>query len=164
MRQAKRSSPKLVTFSIERTVDIAGSRPAVFAALTTGIGEWWGAPYLATGNEARDVVLEPRLGGHFKEITASGDGVVWGTVQVLQRDRAIETSGRMMIRGAIAGTLRFDLEDADGGTRLKLVHRAVGHMKPETEAEFAAGWGDLLGNRLKAFVERGERKGLRKPH
>ncbi len=146
---------------IRQTVDIDASPATVFEALTEDLSAWWGAPYLLTGEDAADVVLEPRPGGLFKEVTATGDGYVWCMVEQIRHGRLLTLAGRMGMREAITGNIRFELEDQGGGTRLTLEHAAIGRLTAETEADFSAGWQDLLGNRLKAFVERGERLGLK---
>ena len=151
----------LASLHIRQTVDIAAPRAAVFEALTTDVAAWWGAPYLITGEAAADIVLEPWPGGLFKEVTADGDGYVWCLVEQVRRDTLITLSGRMGMREAIAGNIRFELEDHDGGTRLTLEHGAIGRLTAENEADFSAGWQDLLATRLKGFVERGERPGLK---
>ena len=151
----------LASLHIKQSVDIAAPRSTVFDALTDGIGHWWGAPYLATGEDAVDVVVEARPGGMFKDVTADGDGYVWCLVEQVRRARLLTLTGRMGMPGAIAGTVRFELEDADGGTRLNLEHRAVGQLGEDMEKDFSGGWQDLLGARLKTYVERGEVMGIR---
>jgi hypothetical protein len=58
----------------------------------------------------------------------------------------------------------FSLEPKNEGesTLLKLSHQAIGQLGQDTQANYNAGWQDLLGVRLKAFVEKGERHGLNK--
>jgi len=151
----------LASLHIRRSVDIEAPRDTVFKALTDDISAWWGAPYLASGEDAADIVLEPWPGGLFKEVTADGDGYVWCIVEQVFRNRLLTLAGRMGMWEAITGNIRFELEDQDGGTRLTVEHAAIGRLTAETEAGFSEGWQDLLGNRLKGFVERGERPGLR---
>ncbi|MGH9198875.1 MAG: hypothetical protein ACRD1T_24510 [Acidimicrobiia bacterium] len=38
----------------------------------------------------------------------------------------------------------------------------IGEMEPETQASYDEGWRDLLERRLPAFIERGERLGVRR--
>ena len=45
-------------------------------------------------------------------------------------------------------------------TTLRLSHRVVGQVTEETKAAYSGGWKDLLGVRLKAYVESGKRYGL----
>ncbi len=152
----------LASLLIRQHVEIAAPCATVFQALTQDLSAWWGAPYLLAGEDTADVVLEPWPGGTFKEITTDGGGYVWCTVDQIRRNRLLTLSGRMGMRDAIAGTVRFELEDQANGTRLTLEHAAIGRLDAKTEASFGAGWQDLLAGRLKAFVERGERLGLKK--
>jgi hypothetical protein len=64
--------------------------------------------------------------------------------------------------GAVLGVVAYNLEPKGKGTLLKLSHRATGEVTQDTEKNYGGGWQDLLGTRLRAFVERGERPGLRK--
>lgn len=150
----------LASLHIKQTVEIAASPGTVFAALTEGLGNWWGPPYVLS-DAADDMVLEPRIGGHFKEITGDGEGYIWCTVEQLIRDRLLTLSGRMGMRDAVAGLIRFELEEAGEGVRLSLEHRAIGELDEETEQAFSQGWRDLLETRLKAYAERGEISGIR---
>lgn len=47
-------------------------------------------------------------------------------------------------------------------TIVRLSHRVVGEVTEETETSYNRGWKALLGERLKPFVERGERTGLKR--
>lgn len=151
----------LASLHIEQKVDIDASPATVFAGLTEGIGNWWGAPYLLSGDRATDIVLDPRPGGLFLEVTGEGEGYVWCTVEQIVRDRLLTLSGRMAMRDAVAGLIRFELEPLGDGTRLSLEHRAVGRLTEGDQDAFAEGWKDLLGARLKAHAESGEVMGIR---
>lgn len=146
---------------IEQTVEIDAAPATVFAALTEDIGNWWGAPHLMSGEDARDIVLDARPGGLFLEVTGEGEGAVCCTVERVVRNRLLTLSGRMGMRRAVAGTIRFELEPLGEGTRLSLEHRAVGQLTAETEKSFTEGWADLLGARLKAYAETGVATGIR---
>lgn len=148
---------------IRQSVTIAAPPAAVFQALTRDLGLWWGAPYLAFPEEARDLLLEPWPDGRLLEVLGEGgsEGYVWGRVEQIRRDRLLTLNGRMGMREAVAGVVRFELNAAGKGTRVDLEHRAVGPLDEATEAAFAEGWRELIGQRLKAYVERGEAAGVR---
>ena len=152
----------LVTMLIEHGVEIDAAPAAVFSALTDEIGEWWGAPYLQAPDDATDIILEPYPGGLLKELTRGGDGAVWGTVQEIRRNRLLVLEGRMSMRAAVHGTVRFELEGVDTGvTRLSLTHRAIGAFTAEHRELYGGGWRDQLDNRLKLYVETGQARGIR---
>jgi DNA-binding transcriptional ArsR family regulator/uncharacterized protein YndB with AHSA1/START domain len=145
---------------VVQEVPVSASPEAVFKALTDGIGEWWGAPYLYD-QESTDIVVESKLGGHCREVTSEGGGAVWATVIEYRPNKVLEMSGLIGMSGAVAGLVRFEIEPTDGGSLLKLDHRAVGDIEEKTAEMYQGGWADLLGTRLKAYVERGERMGVR---
>lgn len=150
----------LASLLIRQSVDIAAAPATVYKALTEDIGYWWGAPYLITGEDARDVVLDARPGGLMTEVTEDG-GQVWCMVEQARPGRCLVLGGRMGMRDAVAGNIRFELVETAGGTQVQLEHRAVGGVSAETERDFGAGWEDLLGTRLKGYVEEGAKPGIR---
>jgi DNA-binding transcriptional ArsR family regulator/uncharacterized protein YndB with AHSA1/START domain len=150
----------LVTFNIEQQIDFKASPADVFGALTLDIGEWWGQPHLH--DDARDVVLDPMPGGLVKQVTRDGGGNVMFTVQAVRRDRLLVLNGTMGMPNTIQMIVRFELEPIKGGsTRLLLKHWAIGDLTAATRDEFIKGWQDLLGSRLRAYVETGKSLGIR---
>ncbi len=146
---------------IEQEIAVAAPRAKVFAALTGDVGAWWGRPYIQDVDEVVSIVIEPELGGRFLERWGDGDGAVWCVVTTFRRDRCLILQGTMAMPGAVFGSIRFDLEDGDGdGTLLKLSHHAIGEVTDDLRQGYDAGWSDLLGRRLKTWVETGERLGL----
>ena len=150
---------EIVSVHVEQEVDIDASPDQVWAALTEDVEAWWGSPYLQ--RTATSLVLDARPGGVFREDWGDGQGAVWGVVSNLERARRLELHGPMGMTGAVVGVTRFELHPADGGaTRLRLSHEAFGHIDPETERNYGLGWQDLLGVRLKSYLEEGVRYGL----
>jgi DNA-binding transcriptional ArsR family regulator/uncharacterized protein YndB with AHSA1/START domain len=150
----------LVTFNIEQEIDVKASPADVFRALTLDIGEWWGKPHLH--DDARDVVLDPVPGGLVKQVTRDGGGNVMFMVQAVRRDRLLVLHGTMGMPKVIHMTVRFELEPMKGGrTRLLLKHWAIGDLTVATRDDFIKGWQDLLGSRLRAYVETGKSSGIR---
>ena len=133
-------------------VVIAGSRRAVFDAVTERIGQWWGYP--AVDARATGLSLEPRVGGRFMERWGERGGQLLATVTALEPDRLVRLTGPFHFGLALADAT-FDLEDAPGGTRLRFSFRAMGPIDPATHEGMQSGWTTLVGSRLKAFVETG---------
>lgn len=146
---------------IEQQITIDAPPAKVFEALTKRISAWWGAPYLIAQG-ARDLIVEPKIGGRVYEDWGAGAGALWATVTGLKKNEHIEWTGRIGMGGAVVGVVAYNLEPKGKGTLLKLTHRAAGEVTPDTERNYGGGWQDLLGTRLRGFVERGERQGLRK--
>jgi len=147
---------------VEQEVTINAPPARVFAAITEEIAAWWGPPQIIDEERTRDVILEPRVGGRLYEDWGRGDGALWATVTRIRRGEYLELTGRLGIRGAVIGVITFSLQPQGPGTILRLSHRAAGEIGPETEGNYDRGWRDLLDRRLRAFVERGERLGLRR--
>jgi len=151
---------------IDLPIDIAqeivldAPRARVFAALTEDPGAWWGPPYLTA--EATGLTLEPRLGGHFYERWGANAGQMLATVTAIRPDDRLQLTGPFHL-GLAHGIADFRLAENEGRTVLAFSHRAFGDIGPEVTAAFAGGWTELLGRRLTAFVERGERLGIDTP-
>ena len=141
-------------------VEIEASASAVFAGLTEDIGEWWGAPYLQA-NSAVDVVLDAKPGGMMLERAKGDDGAIWAFVQEIHRDRFLALEGRMHMAPAVYARTTFKLAEHGGRTQLSFAQHAVGHFNSRHGEIFAEGWRDLLGKRLKDFVEHGLSSGVR---
>jgi DNA-binding transcriptional ArsR family regulator/uncharacterized protein YndB with AHSA1/START domain len=144
---------------IEQEVTIAAAPGRVFEALTHDVAAWWGSPYLMA-EAAQDIIFEPKLGGRFYEVWGEHEGVLYATVTGLKQAERLELTGPMGMGGAVHGLFSFELTPHRQGTLLRLSHKAFGEVTEETQANYAQGWQDLLGVRLKAFVEKGERSGI----
>jgi uncharacterized protein YndB with AHSA1/START domain len=145
---------------VEQEITINAPPAKVFDALTHDMGAWWGAPYLM-GEHARDIVVEPMPGGRVFEDWGGREGALFATVTCIRRPLHLELVGRIGMGGAVTGVVTFDLEARGDGTVLRLSHRAVGEITEQQQANYGMGWQDLLGRRLKSFVESGERLGVR---
>lgn len=146
---------------VEQEISINASAERVFEALTQDISAWWGAPYLLTSSP-QAIILEPEVGGRLYEQSSSGDGALWATVTTIKKNERLELTGPVGASEALHSMVTFSLEPKNEGeaTLLKLSHQAIGLFGDDTQANYNAGWQDLLGVRLKAFVEKGERHGL----
>lgn len=152
--------PGIRAFSFVQQVDINALPPKVFQALTADIGAWWGEPYMIS-ESAMDIILETRLGGYLMELWDEGSGAIWATVTGLRQNAFLELTGRMGREGAANGVARFTLTPWQGRTRLCLEYQALGVMDEDAETSCRQGWKELLVQRLKTYVETGERLGVR---
>lgn len=151
----------LTTIEFEQDIEIGAPPSAVFVGLTDDIGEWFGPPYVQTGEDAMDVVLDAKPGGLWVETTKAGGGAVWGVVQEVRRDQVLAIEGRMGMRPAIFSRTVFTLTPKTGGCVLNLSFRAVGSFTEEHEHMFTEGLKDMFGNRLKTYAEGGPPIGIR---
>jgi DNA-binding transcriptional ArsR family regulator/uncharacterized protein YndB with AHSA1/START domain len=154
--RAKRMNAERPAVDIALDVSIAAPRSDVFAALTEDPGGWWGHPYLRL--ETTALTLEPKLGGLVVE-TWHGGGAVVAAVTGWTDGRYLQLTGPFHL-GLALGTATFQLSDSDGGTNVEFSFRAIGAIEPELIEQFTAGWGELVGRRLKTLVETGKRLGV----
>lgn len=147
--------------SIEAEVHIDAPPERVFEGLVTDISAWWGPAHVFSP-EARDVVLEPRLGGRFYEDWGEGEGVLYATVTRIRRPAELGLNGPLGMRGAVVGRVMITLERQGTTTVVRLSHRVVGEVTEKTRQAYDSGWQTLLGQGLKPYVERGERTGLKR--
>lgn len=154
-QQVARQSSELAV-DIAQELELAGDRAAVFAALTAEVDAWWGKPFLS--EKAIGLTLDARVGGQFVERWPRG-GRLLAVVSGLDKDRRLELTGPLHL-GVVYGLVEFDLEDATRGTRLRFSHRAIGQVDPEVIEAFRGGWVELLDERLRAYLQRGERRGI----
>jgi uncharacterized protein YndB with AHSA1/START domain len=147
------------SLDIAQEVKINADHNRVFQALTTQVASWWGAPYLYS-ELAKDIVLELKLGGRFYEVWGEDDGALWGIVTQIKRNEWLEITGPIGMSGVVHGVLCYELKAQGAGTIVRLSHKAIGQISSKTRSGYSYGWKDLLGTRLKAFVETGKKYGV----
>lgn len=143
---------------VQLDVEIAAPAARVYGALVGEPAAWWGPPYLNPGTT--DLRIEEHLGGRFYEVWGEAGGALLAVVTVLLPPKRLHLTGPFHL-GLAHGVAKFELEEAAGSTVLRFSHGAFGELPEGKAAEWERGWGELLGTRLKAFVERGERGGIR---
>lgn len=142
-----------LAIDISMEVDLAAGRREVFAALTRDVGAWWGPPFVT--ERATGLLLDARLGGSFSEVWGDG-GKLLATITALDPGRLLELTGPFHL-GVVYGVAAYRLDDSSAGTSLAFTHRGIGDVAPDVAEAFRGGWAELIGTRLRAFVERGER-------
>jgi len=136
---------------IEQKVQIAAPPARVFDSLTRGVGRWWDHSW-AKG----EVRMDARPGGRFEEVWSETDGALYATVTRVKQGEFLAFTGPMGMTGAVQNVMEITLEPNDGGTRLRLTHRALGELGDDTESNYSKGWTALLAGRLKSLVETGD--------
>ncbi len=79
---------------IRKSIEVPGDPEAAFRTFAQAIALWWPLETHSVsagtrGRPARDVAIEPRLGGRIYETTPEGECVTWGTVRAYQPGREI---------------------------------------------------------------------------
>jgi len=154
--EGRHMDPIRPTVDIALDIEIAGPPAAVFAALTTDIGGWWGHPFVTA--RATSLALDPRLGGLFTERWENG-GQVIASVTGWAQDEHLQLTGSFHL-GVGVGVAAFDLAESATGTLLRFSFRAVGVMDAEVAGAMSRAWAELVGTRLKGLVETGTRLGM----
>jgi len=129
--------------AVEQTIRIRAPRERVFSLLTdvAEIPRW--LPVVA---------LEPRVGGRFELI--KGDWHAEGEVTQFEPPRAIAYTWDWRKQPLGARTeVRFELEEDDDGTVVRLSHR--GFREEGQQASHAHGW-SYYGDRLRTVAEGGD--------
>ncbi|MEO7994875.1 MAG: SRPBCC domain-containing protein [bacterium] len=146
---------------IDVKVTIHADRARIWKALTSEVAAWWGAPYLLNDAEVTDLILEPQVGGRFYEVWGNEGGALWGHVTSMKREHWIEIRGQIGMGAPVVGVVCFELRDGEeGGTQVVLSHEVMGPVDDRVQASYDGGWQDLVGDRLKAWIETGVKKGV----
>jgi uncharacterized protein YndB with AHSA1/START domain len=154
--------------NLQVEIQIEATPTRVFAALTKGVAVWWGKPYFES-EDAHDIILEPKLGGHFFERWSrdahSPDGALLGIVVAVKHPNLLRMRGSFgMGNRLVQGLVEFEMLHSETGTDLRFSHQASGDISEELKMQYARAWHDLLG-RLKFYVEEGHGEGIRhEPH
>jgi uncharacterized protein YndB with AHSA1/START domain len=87
--------------------------------------------------------IEPWPGGRWFRDLGDNTGHFWGHVQVIKPPKLLELCGPMMMSYPATSFVQYRLTEEAGGTKLALVHQAIGLIKPEHMQGFPQGWGAI---------------------
>jgi len=140
------------TMDIRRDVFIAASPQIAFEALLEELGPGSqmpdGTPY--------PMKLEPWVGGRwFRDLGEAGGhkyGHLWAHVQVIKAPTLLEFTGPMMMSAPSNNHVQYRLTAEANGTRLALVHRAMGLIPQQFREGMPEGW-QMKMNRVKELAE-----------
>ena len=100
--------------------------------------------------------LEPWVGGRwYRDLGETGGhkyGHLWGHVQVIKAPVLLELAGPMPMSYPAINHVQYRLKAEQGGTRLSLIHRAMGLIPQEHREGMPRGWEHGLG-RVKIVAE-----------
>ena len=139
---------------IVHEVTIAASAARIFDALTKNVAGWWShVSYESEGKP--DLRLETHAAGRFYERQGNNERL-YGIVTRYEPSSTLAMEGAMGMSGCILGTIVFELQSkAKNSTVLTLRHTVIGQLDPDVITMYRGGWGSLLDDGLKAFVEQG---------
>lgn len=140
-----------LTLDIVQTIDINTAIGDAYKALLRRLTTENSTP----DNKPLPMVLEEWPGGRWFRDLGSGQGHLWGFVQVIKPPTLIEIHGPLFMSYPVAGHLQFRLTPASGGVELSLRHRVLGIVEKEHRTAVVPGWEYLL-QRVKALAEAGK--------
>jgi uncharacterized protein YndB with AHSA1/START domain len=129
---------------VRQEVRVDRSPEDAFRLFTAGIGRWWPLEegYSFGGDRAREIHLEPKVGGRFFERFVDGDELQVGQVIACEPPhRIVFTWKDPEWRGDTEVEVWFVAEGS--GTLVKLEHRGFERLGPEGDAaarKFEGGW------------------------
>jgi hypothetical protein len=135
---------------VRHRLELALPRERAFALFTRSIGRWWPFKgHSCSGERARDVVFEERVGGAVVEIAADGTRHRWGTLLRWDPPQGFEMSWHPGQAESVATRLavRF-VAHRGGGCELQLEHggwEARGDDASAVRDGYDRGWGPVLG-------------------
>lgn len=147
--------PSLV--AVHESVRVDCPVEVAFDLFTTRMGEWWPLDLASYGgNRAKDIFLEPRVGGRFFERFLDGDELQVGAVVVCDPPNRITFTWMTADwEGETEVEVTFTAQHQ--GTRVDLTHRGfdrIGQLGSDVAAKFRGGWPGVMS----AYVRRTERE------
>ena len=141
------------TLDIRRDVFIAASPGIAFEALLEELGPGSVMP----DGKPFPMKIEPWVGGRwYRDMGEAGGhkyGHLWGHVQVIKSPALLELVGPMPMSFPAVNHVQYRLTAEGTGTRLSLVHRAMGLIPQDFRDGMPAGWEHGL-KRIKEVAER----------
>lgn len=136
-------------FSVTQSVNVTMPPPAAWSALTD-IGRWWDPEHSYSG-DARNLTLEPFVGGCFCEKLGMYAGVQHLRVIYAQPPKMLRLAGALgpLQEFAVTGSMTWTIEVASGGSRITVTYIAGGYAdRPLSQ------WAPLVDSVLMTQVQR----------
>lgn len=130
---------------VEQQTDVKAAIGDVFKGLLYRFGEGNEGP----NGESLQMILEPWAGGRWFRDRGNGVGHLWGHVQVIKAPTLLELSGPMFMSYPAINHVEVRLEEMEGGTRIRLRHRAIGLLEKSHKEGVTHGWKHMI-DRIRA--------------
>lgn len=137
------------TLEIRKEIAIAAPVEIAFEALLDELGPEGQMP----DGRTLAMKIEPWPGGRWYRDLGNNSGHLWGHVQVIKPPTLLEICGPMPMSYPAINHLQYRLKGEGGGTRLTLLHRAMGLIPPEHRDGMPEGWEHSL-KRIRDIAER----------
>lgn len=138
---------------VVKTVRVNADRVRAFDVFAAQMGRWWPADHQIGQTLFTDIIIEPKTGGRFYELSADGTECEWGYV------KAYEPGERLLLAWQLNAEWEFDADfevevevtfTAIGEqTEVRLEHRNLERYGPSAPAVLASisgagGWPQIL--------------------
>ncbi|HTU26598.1 MAG TPA: SRPBCC domain-containing protein [Pirellulales bacterium] len=141
------------TLEIRHEISIAARPEIAFEALLEELGPGSQMP----DGKPFPMKIEPWPGGRwYRDLGEAGGhpyGHLWGHVQVIKAPTLLELTGPMPMSYAAINHVQYRLTAEGAGTRLSLVHRALGAITEQHRDGMPSGWEHGV-KRIKEVAER----------
>ncbi len=129
-----------LTVDITQTIEINAAIGDAYGALIRRLTTENSTP----DNQPMPMVLEEWPGGRWFRDLGTGQGHLWGFVQVVKPPNLIEIQGPMFMSHAVASHLQLRLTQVTGGAELSLRHQILGAVKDELQLGINQGWDHFI--------------------
>jgi uncharacterized protein YndB with AHSA1/START domain len=137
------------TLDIRREIEIAAPIEVAFEAVLAELGPEGQMP----DGKPFPFKLEPWPGGRWYRDLGNNAGHLWGHVQVIKPPKLLELCGPMPMSYPAINHVQYRLTPEGSGTRLALIHRAMGLIPAEHRDGMPEGWEFGL-KRIREIAER----------
>jgi uncharacterized protein YndB with AHSA1/START domain len=128
----------LTAFEIVKEETIAAPIGVVFETILEQMG-----PLNSTPEKPMPMVLEAWPGGRWYRDLGNGAGHFWGSIQAIKAPSLLEISGPLFMSNPAISNLQYRLQESDGVTHMRFVHRAMGWVG-DYERGVDGGWSQLI--------------------
>lgn len=143
---------------VEQSVLVACAPARAFQAFTAEIGQWWPlATHSVAQEQARNVTIEPGLGGRVFETDAAGGQSNWGKVLEWAPPHRFAMSWHPGRAAATGQMVELDFTVEGNGTRVTLRHRgweSLGAEAGKIRDSYNSGWDSVFASRYADFCRR----------
>jgi hypothetical protein len=131
--------PEKYILNIQKQIDIDAPLAVAFEAMLEQLG-----PGNDTPHGPMPMKLEAWPGGRWFRDLGNNAGHLWGHIQVIKPPTLLEVTGPLFMSYAAISHVQYRLTEQGHGTRLALIHRAIGEIAPEHREGVAKGWEHML--------------------
>lgn len=140
---------------VKKTIEVKCKPEKAFDIFTDRMSSWWplatNTTSAMTGEVAKSVGMEPKVGGRIFEITAKGDREDWGAVKVWEPGKRLVLDWEVMVSSDEATQVEVLFHPTDDGTRVELIHTGWENLDAnaqDSRDSYDSGWVNVFENRF----------------